>query len=316
MNKLKIVWQNVWTFVKKHWLLCAGSFGFIVLVILFLPIFRSSWLLYPESLRARIAIIRLANSKEAGIYCREDCAAKRLMYKNIISAALINEKEKLLPDLESKILDARLLPEVRRLFLQIWQESGLEPSDKIRDYCGNKENSFEIRLELVATWPQLAGNSYEAEIIGNIKMAKTEAEKIELLGLLRGRSEQIVMTTIWDLILGEASNDVKAKAWFLLANVENKQQAYLADDLDKLRAVLESGDYPHRLKDQAILVIADYYSYFPMPSEALLIDVVNRPKYFDDYQRSFAIDILNRNRNTKLLGPELTEADWASYFNN
>ena len=56
------------------------------------------------------------------------------------------------------------------------------------------------------------------------------------------------MTTIWDLILGEASNDVKAKAWFLLANVENKQQAYLADDLDKLRAVLESGGLSAPLK--------------------------------------------------------------------
>ena len=103
MDKFKIVWRQVVVFLKKYWPQATISGVFIILFIMFLPIFRSSWLYYPESLRAKIALRKLAESTEKIYYCREDCQAKRLTYKNIITSALANEKEKLLPDLEMVI---------------------------------------------------------------------------------------------------------------------------------------------------------------------------------------------------------------------
>ena len=314
MNKLKIVWQNVWVFVKKRWLLCAGSFGFIVLVILFLPIFRSSWLLYPESLRARIAIRKLSSSNETAFYCREDCAAERLVYKNIITSAL--KSDNLNPDLETAITSEKILPEIRRVFIEIWQSSGQEPSEKINQYYLDPKKNFLVRAELARAWPQLANSSFNAEIIGQYRAAKTDEEKITMLNLLYGRSDPSTLSVIWGLILNDASDELKSKAWFLLSNIENKAEVFALGDLEKIRTVLESGEYPHRLKDQAILILADYYPLYPEASGALLKDVVNRPIYFDDYQRTFAIDILNRNSQPKLASPQLSQADWDEYFNN
>ncbi|MEI6835725.1 MAG: hypothetical protein WCK59_02730 [Candidatus Falkowbacteria bacterium] len=316
MDKIKIIWQKTRDFIKKHWLICAGSFGFILLIMMFLPVFRSSWLYYPDSLRGRIALKKLAAASETGIYCHEDCSAKSLLYKNIISSALAKEKEKLLPDLEAAILDFKVLPENRKMLIDLWQVSGQEPSAKLKEFYNNPNNPLVLRAALVKAWPQLDSGSGVAEMVGSFKAATSEAQKIEILNLLTGKSEAVVLKLIWDLILGDYSDNLKNKAWFLLANIDNKQIAYQAIDLDNLRLVLESGTYPSRLKDQAILVLNDYYLYYPELSQSLLVDVVNRTKYFDDYQRSFAIDILNRYRTDKIMMPELSLDDWNAYFKN
>lgn len=313
---IKTVWQNVLVFLKKNWLVCAGSFGFIILLMMFLPVFRSSWLYFPDSLRTRIALKKLAAANEAALYCREDCSAKRLLYKNIISSGLSQEKEELLPDLEAVILDSKTLPEIRSLMIAIWQDNGFEPSEKMMEYYNNSSNLFSLRAQLARAWSQISSASFVGEIIGNFKTAQSDQEKENLLSLLTGRSDQIVTNLIWNIILGDYSDNLKSKAWFLLSNIDNKQTAYQAIDLDNLRAVLESGDYPHRLKDSAILVLNDYYLYYPELSEALLLDVTNRAKYFDAYQRSFAIDILNRHRTIKLPNLEISQADTDTYFRN
>jgi len=311
MDKFKIVWRQVVVFLKKYWPQVAGSAVFIILLIMFLPVFRSSWLYYPESLRAKIALQKLAESNEKMYYCREDCQAKRLTYKNIIASALSSEKEKVLPDLETTILDKNILPETRTLLIGLWKDSGLPPSDNLKNI-----QDFNLKAELVSTWPELGGDSFATEIIGNFKVAKNDSEREAALDLLIGSNNPVIINTIWDIILGNYTDELKTKAFFLLANITDKQSIYQADDLVKLRSILESADFPHRLKDKAILAIGDYYELFPEASELLLVDVVNRPQYFDNYQRSFAIDILNNNRSVKVASLNLSQADWDAYFTN
>lgn len=311
MDKFKIVWRQVVVWLKKHYLAASGGAAFVILLVMFLPVFRSSWLYYPESLRAKIALRKLAESTEKIYYCREDCQANRLTYKKIIAQALTLEKEKLLPDLETAILDKKVLPENRRLLVSLWQESGLKPSDNLKNV-----QDVNLRAELVSVWPELGDNSFISELVGNFKTAKTETEKEAALDLLIGKNSPIVLSTIWNIILSDYSDGLKVKAFFLLANLDNKQQVYQADDVTKLRSVLESGNFPHRVKDQAILALGDYYVFFPEPSELLLVDVVNRPQYFDNYQRSFAIDILNNNREVKVANLNLSQTDWDTYYTN
>lgn len=316
MDKFKIVWRQVVIWFKKHWPLATGAATFIILFIMFLPIFRSSWLYYPESLRAKIALRKIAESTEKMYYCREDCQAERLTYKNIIASALASEKEKLLPDLEKVILDKKVLPETRNLLIALWRESGLAPSANLKNFCNDSGQDFDSRALLIDAWSDLAGNSFNGEIIGNFKTAKDDEERKAALSLLIGKNDPVVIATIWNIILGSYSDEIKSKAFFLLANIDNKQSSYQSDDLVKLRSVLEDGNFPHRLKDQAILALGDYYAFYPEASELLLVDVVNRPQYFDDYQRSFAIDILNNNRDIKVANLNLSQADWDKYFTN
>ena len=164
MDKFKIVWRQVVVFLKKYWPQAAGASAFIILFIMFLPVFRSSWLYYPESLRAKIALQKLAESNEKMYYCREDCQAKRLMYKNIIVSALTSQREKILPDLEVAILEKNILPETRTLLITLWKDSGLPPSDNLKNV-----QDLNLKAELANNWSELGGDSLAAEIIGNFK---------------------------------------------------------------------------------------------------------------------------------------------------
>lgn len=307
MDKFKIVWRPVVVWLKKHWPAVTGASAFIILLIMFLPVFRSSWLYYPESLRAKIALRKLAESTEKMYYCHDDCQAKRLMYKNIIAGALKNEKERILPDLEAIILDEKVLPETQKLLISLWQESGLAPTDTLKN---------NIALNLKAAWPDLHDDSYVTQALASFKRAKNDSERAAALDLLINNHQSDVISLIWNIILGSYSETLKVKAFFLLANLENKQQVYQVEDITYLRSVLESADFPHRQKDQAIFALGDYYEFFPVESEQLLVDVFNRPQYFDDYQRSFVIDILNNNRELQVANLDLSLADWDAYYNN
>ena len=307
MDKFKIVCRQVVIWLKKNWPLVTGASVFIILLIMFLPVFRSSWLYYPESLRAKIALRKLAESTEKMYYCRDDCQAKRLMYKNIIKSALTSQKERILPDLEATILDEQVLLETRKLLITLWQESKLPATDNLKNNLSPELSSF---------WPELSDSGTIKQLINNFKKAKNDSERETALNLLTNKNSPEIIILIWDVILGDYSDAVKIKSFSLLANLENKQVAYQVEDIARLRSVLESADFPHRLKDYAIFSLGDYYEFFPYETESLLVDVFNRPQYFDDYQRSFVIDILNNNRGAKVPNLELSADDWAAYYDN
>ncbi len=307
MDKFKIVWRPVVVWLKKHWPAATSVSAFIILLIMFLPVFRSSWLYYPESLRAKIALRKLAESTEKMYYCREDCQMKRMLYKNIITEALALKKEIILPDLEKVILDEKVLPETRRLLVELWRESGLPPTDNLKKFAD---------LNLKVIWPELSDIGVIGQLIVNFKKAKTDVDREAILDLLIYKSNSEVIGLIWDIILKPYSNVLKVKAFFLLANLEDKQQLYQVEDIARLRSVLESAEFPHRLKDQAIFALGDYYPFFPTESELLLVDVFNRPQYFDDYQRSFVIDILNNNRQEQVANLNLSQEAWDAYYLN
>ncbi len=307
MDKFKIVYRQVVVWLKKHWPLVTSASVFIILLIMFFPVFRSSWLYYPESLRAKIALRKLAESTEKMYYCRDDCQAKRLMYRNIIASALKNEKERILPDLEATILAEKVLPETKQLLIGLWQESGLSPTDSLKN---------NLSPELKIFWPELSDDTFVVQVINDFKKAKNDGKREATLNLLINKDSPEIITLIWDIILGKYSDAVKSRAFFLLANLENKKEVYQVENVTRLRSVLESADFPHRLKDQAIFSLGDYYEFFPFETESLLVDVFNRPQYFDDYQRSFVIDILNNNRDIKVANLEISAEDWAAYYNN
>ena len=193
----------------------------------------------------------------------------------------------------------------------MWQDSTLPPSDNLKNI-----QDFNLKAELVNVWPELGNDSFAGEIVGNFKTAKNDVEREAVLDLLVSKSNPVVINTIWNIILGDYSDKVKVKAFFLLANITNKELAYQTGDVDKLRSILESAKFPHRVKDQAILALGDYYSAYPVASESLLVDVINRPQYFDNYQRSFAINILNNNRDIKIPNLNLSQEDWDTYYTN
>lgn len=307
--------RKMWVKIKKHYYLSIGAGSFILLLLLFSPIIRSSWFYYPESLRIRIALSRLLSSFNNDNLCREDCTMARLTYEKVISQALNNNADDYLPLLEKEILNLNLSEETRAELLRLYKTNNVSASEKMKSFCLNSNNDFKIRAQLAAAWPEIKPLSLNSEVIGRYKSASKLEDKLKLLDLLKNQTDSVSLSLLWDIILDDSGKDLKQKAFFLLTNINDKKSAYHLTDLDNLRLVLKNSNYPPRSKDQAIFLLESYYDYFPEPSELLLLEVAG-DKNYDVYQKTFAINILNNKKPSGLKAPELKSSDWDSYYNN
>lgn len=315
MDKIKKLLGNIWLVLKRRPYLSSGVGLLLLSLVLFLPIMRFNWISYPESLKIRIAIKRLLESMEMDTYCREDCSLKRHLYESIISESLRKNPPSYRELLEERILDPGISIEARKELLKILVISDIGISDRIKDFITDSKKDLHLRLQLAKAWPENYPDSLKKEILQAYSRAKTKEDKMDILKLIEGEGGQEAVSLNWNILLSDEKTDLKKQALFSLANIADKKSAYILEDLYKLQLILEEGGNPARLKDQVIFLLNEYYDYFPDQSAALLIEVVNSNAY-DDYQKTFAINILNRHRSIPLPLPPLTQEDWDSYYNN
>lgn len=315
MKKIKTILKKVWVIIKKHYYLSLACLTLLIIIILFSPIFHASWLAYPEALKARIALKLFINTYDQNSYCRDDCGAARLFYSNIIITALNSKDNSYLKLIEKQILKPETPDEARLDLLKFCKTNQVPVTSNIKNFYLDTDNDFRLRAQLAKTWPEISSTSFVAEIIGRYKRSASVTEKITLLDLLSNRSDNLVFSLFWEIVLGGDGYDLKAKALFLLSNAPRKDLVYQIGDLEYLQLVLEDINYPERLKDSVIWLVNEYYSYFPNESQDLLLKVANGEN-FDNYQKTFAINILNKQNSTSFKTPELSLADWDIYFNN
>lgn len=315
MKKIKTILKKCWVLIKKHYYLSISFVIFLIVIFLFSPIFHANWLAYPQSLKARIALKMFLKTFDKNSYCREKCATARLFYSNIISRALDSKDNNYVDLVEKEILKPETPVEASLNLLKLCKDGQIAVTDNIKNFYTDNNNDFKLRAELANTWPEISSASFISEIIGRYKRSDSVLEKISLLDLLNDSSDNLVSSLFWEIILGNEGADLKAKALYLLSNAPRKDLIYQVSDLDSLQLVLEDQGCPERLKDSVIWLINEYYSYFPNESQDLLLKVANGEN-FDNYQKTFAINILNKQNSTNFKMPELSQADWDSYYNN
>ena len=275
MNKIKYFLKRAVTWFRKHYYWSASISFLILLLILLLPILHSSWLFYPESLKIRIALKKFINSFEEYKYCREDCAAVRSFYADIIKKSLESNNISYSLVVQKEILNPNITNETRLELLKLYKINTPSVPTEINNFYIDSQNNFMTRAALVETWPELKNNSFTSEIIGRYKNSASVKERLELLELLEGEDSDLTISLLWEIILGGDGNDLKRKAFLLLANIDRKDLVYKAEDLDNIRLILNDSNYELRLKDLAIWLLNDYYQYFPVQSENILLLVAN-----------------------------------------
>lgn len=315
MNKINYFLKRAVIWFRKHYYWSTSISLLIILLILLLPILHSSWLFYPESLKIRIALKKFINSFEEYKYCREDCAAVRSFYADIIKKTLESNDISYSTLVQEEILNSNISTETRSELLKIYKTNTFSAPTEIKNFYTDSKNNFMIRAALVEAWPELNNNSFISEIIGRYKNSASVKERLELLELLDENDSDLTISLLWEIILNSDGSDLKRKAFLLLSNIDRKDLAYKMEDLDSIRLILNDNNYELRLKDLAIWLLNDYYQYFPAQSENILLSVVSG-RQFDDYQKTFAINILNYQKSANLKLPELSQADWNSYYNN
>jgi hypothetical protein len=314
MNKIKFFLKRSIVWFRKHYYAGIGLSLFLILLVLLSPIIHSNWLYYPEPLKVRIALKKFIYSFEQYSYCREDCEAERLFYIDIIKSSL-NSNQSYETLIQKEIFDIKIPEETRKELLKIYKSNNLTAPVSIKNFYMNSQNDFSIRAALVEAWPEISNTSFVSEVIGRYKNSASVKEKLALLDLLDEQSDDLIFTLLWNITLGDEGDDLKRKAFLLLSNIDRKDLFYKTEDLDNIKLILNDSNYEMRLKDLAIWLLNDYYQYFPVLSENILMMVANGLQ-FDNYQKTFAINILNYQKSANLKLPDLNQEDWNNYYKN
>jgi hypothetical protein len=218
----------------------------LILFLVLLPILKKSWLDYPAPLRAKIALNYLLADKSTGVACRETCQKQRQQYLNLI----FNGGQQVRSETEKALVSSSTSPEIRSLLIRGWQSVGWgSPEPDIL----TSAPSLAVQTSLIEAWPELAPANWWAEISNRFYTSQEDEERLLILKNLLGRqdsvAEELVVTVLKD---SSYSESLQGQAYFLWANLPDRERAQALMPLTAWREILLRPDYSETFKEMII----------------------------------------------------------------
>lgn len=283
MNSLNKIWPPIKLFFKKHWLPVVVGSVIISLVGLLLPITRSSWLKFPPKLKARVALEYLAADKAQGAACRDACQMQRQQYQEFLN---LGGKE-LRSKIAGVIMDENTNPEIRNELTNYWQTHNWEAPSYDESTLSIKQ-----KLILAQAWPQSLGTSAWDELVGYFQTSSSEEEKLKVLQVFFKEDSPGVLGLILNILTSHYSYLLKEQAYFLWANLPDKQMALNLMSLAEWREIIDDTQTPSSLKELIIFGVGDYYQLYPEEVIDFLHHIINQTDDFSLSLRQIAVEIL------------------------
>ncbi|MHB8904280.1 MAG: hypothetical protein ACYC40_04240 [Patescibacteria group bacterium] len=283
MKKLKNFWKKLECFYSKKRPL-------VIVLGLFFILLLSFGIYYGVAL-ARIseAEINLATLREeinSEKICHEDCLSIRKNQEAIIIAAI-------------KKPEANLLK-------------------RLADYFNDSKESFEFKNEIINLWrlndslesvPQYFYNYLDKEN-GDVKL-----QTLIINSFLSADNDGRWLDYYFNLLASKRNVSLKKAALIALSNRKDKASDFNLKQLVFLKNLLFSSDASLEIRTDLVLLIGEYYPYFPDDTTLILLEVYDDKK-LDNITRAFAADILNRNnKEEKLVLPAISGPEWENYYN-
>lgn len=218
----------------------------LILFLVLLPILKKSWLDYPAPLRAKIALNYLLADKSTGVACRETCQKQRQQYLNLI----FNGGQQVRSETEKALVSSSTSSEIRSLLIRGWQSVGwVAPEPDIL----TSAPSLAVQTSLIEAWPELAPANWWAEISNRFYTSQEDEERLLILKNLLGRqdsvAEELVVTVLKD---SSYSESLQGQAYFLWANLPDRERAQALMPLTAWREILLRPDYSETFKEMII----------------------------------------------------------------
>ena len=246
-SSLKIKISQFWRSYRR--LLIIGV-PLLTVFLLVLPIMKKDWLAYPAPLRAEIALKQLLADEAVGVACRETCQKQRQQYLNLI----FRGGEQMRPKITQALIASSTNSEIRHLLISGWQGNDWKaPGEEVVAAAP----SLESQAALIEAWPELAPANWWLEISDRFYASEEDGEKILILANLRGRGEPIAEELIEEILKNsDYSETLQGQAYFLWANLPNKEKAQTLIPLTAWQEILLNENYPETLKEMIIWGLA------------------------------------------------------------
>lgn len=281
--KRVIIWRACWRTVKKRWRLrhsLAAASSLLLILMFYL-----GWSLFRVS-RAELAAAELKTSWLQEPICREDCQRWRLERVDILVAALQanQSRSRLQSLLTTYFQDASISREFKQEVLRIWRLAyGPDnPPLILSDYLLKEAGDPYLQAAIVAAFSPKALSLRQAEATGGLSLSQTE------FGLPAGP-----LSYYFDLLLGPDDWPVKLAAVRALSDYREQAADFSLSQLPIFGEIIKSGDTDKRLRQALVMLLADYYQFYPEDS-ASIWRAVYRSDKADEISRVLAADFLQR----------------------
>jgi len=283
MKKIKRLWLaglKYWQERTKRWriIFLGGCLLAVILIYLFLSL---------ASIRkTELILARLHRS--IGGACHEECRLARAAWRAELAKLIKAGDERLEERISRYFLDPQESLEFKEELLRINQAvySIADLPSYLKDY--RQIDNFSPDLQV---------------LIFNYFFAKSEAQPADL-------------NYYFELLSGTADLKLKQAAVLAIGNINDSVAYFNVSQLEMIQRLLQSAEIEAGLAHSLILLLGDYYRFFPAETDSLLLAAYNSTA-LDKISRFLAADILNRYRLVdELTLPAVSEAEWENYSLN
>ncbi|MFA6416881.1 MAG: hypothetical protein WCW61_01665 [Patescibacteria group bacterium] len=267
---------------KRHpWLLIFP--GLVILIIVYL---LSALLLISP---ARIKLSEFQENVEAAGPCHEECLLARKQLKDELAAYFKQNK--------------KFQIEVEKLFLA--------------NGGNNDAISLNLKKELLEIIAIGSGAANPPDFIADYFLSagahpELKAEIIKLF--LASTASPDLADYYFSLLSSQEAMVVKTEAIKTLSSLPDKSIYFKIEEISQLKTLILQSEAPLSFKADLIFLLADFYEFFPAETELALSEIL---KYSSqNVIKAFTADAL---KNLGFMGvevPNVTETEWAEYFNN
>lgn len=321
-KKVLIVWSGIKEMIKtrKKFLFFSSILFLLIFIFLFFSFYGSWWRFWPKSIRARIAINRLAISIYNNSDCRDFCYFEQLNYEKTISESLNNER--ILNRLTTIVFNENDNLNWRLRALNIVLKSEVSDLDyfldKAQKFIDNPNNSYQIKQVLILNFKiNLDYDQYLDELKNEVLAENFDSSKTkEYLSFLFALDEisldlifeilnkSLDISLVKNLILKISSSDYQ----FLIKN-----DSYLAYANSLGKIFLKFNNYD--LRSLVIFSLADFLSENSKEDYLNLLQYLYSHEECDKFSKFLIADILSSYSGQGYVYPEINQSEWEDYYN-
>jgi len=277
----------------------SGLVLIILLVLVFSYFSFKMWAISP----AELELAKLANSWDKELICHETCRARRQQISSVIVGDLKQNKESVVAQrLEEYFLNDAVSSGFKENIIDILAVvyGPNQPPSYIQSYFKQLDAQPALQASILGLFSPAA--------LGVTVSGANQASKI--------LSKQNPLNDYFLILQSERNLAVKIKAVTALSNATDKEHNFSAEQLLLIRDLILDLSTPHYLRQSLVLLLSDYYAFFPIETGEILYIVYDSGVTGDEISRAFSADILNRVAGENLIVPEVSSAAWAEYYNN
>ena len=278
----------------------------IVFSVFYGVVYGRLWLKFPDKIKARIALNRLAVSSYNYPICHETCFYERQLYKQIIASNLDRVEI-------SQRIEQLILAEDNNLVfrLELLEALSAQPiPDYLSEYLASGE---ELKVqekikELFVVEPASAD-----ELMNRFLISSVAADQIDILNSLQARSDSTLADFYLGIIINNPDLKIKNSALAALSNLL-PSETYVTDDfLAKIKDLIFASGTDKYLRKEIILLLGEYLPVQEKIATEILTAAYSDETAVDKFSRLFAVDILNRSSANNYTPPEISASEWQEY---